>query len=108
MTRKITSSKDGAATAEAENFRRVQAYKQVFGGNSTRDEGEIVLSHLCRAFGFFEPPTLDEWMKKHKTAVGFELNCAIHAARLEPIRVILNHLDLDDDVMIALQRAAKR
>lgn len=105
--RKFVTAKTGRPTKAQQDLRKVQAFKAVFGGNSTREDADIVLSELFSVTGFFRPPTLKDWMASTKSPVGYELHCALQAARCEPLRVILNFLELGDDAMIALEKAAR-
>lgn len=106
--RKRTTARGATETDKQAQLRRTQAYQRVFGeGAPTRDDKDIVLSDLLKATGFFRPPSYAEWMAKTKTPQGFELHCALQAARAEPMRHIMGFLNLSDDDMLALERAVR-
>lgn len=92
--------------AQAENL-LANSYQRLFAGNGSGDDARLVLNDLVTRTGFFRPPSYSEWIAKTKTPHGFELHCALHAARQEPVRAILDYLDLSFDQMVALERAAK-
>jgi hypothetical protein len=105
--RKIATARGSTRGPRAADVRRIEAYKALFTGTSTRDDGDIVLADLLNATGFFRPPNYAEWMLKTKTPEGFQLHCALHAARAEPIRRIMDFLGMSDEQMIALEKAAR-
>lgn len=109
MTRTPVTARKMAATETQANLRRVKAYQRVFGadGAADRDDKEIVITDLLAVTGFFRPPNYAEWMVKTKTPQGFELHCALHAARAETMRHVLNFLNITDDQMIALEKAVR-
>ena len=105
--RKITTA-NGTSKGPAEaDAKRAAAYRAVFTGSSNRDDGDMVLADLLNASGYFRPPNYADWIAKTKTPQGFELHCALQAARAEPIRRIMDFLGLTDDQMIALERGAR-
>lgn len=107
--RKIATAKAVSGTPAAANLRVVKAYQRVFGeaGAPDRDDKDIVMSDLLATTGYFRPPNYAEWMARTKTPQGFELHCALHAARAETMRHIIGFLNLSDDQMIALEKAAR-
>jgi hypothetical protein len=105
--RKVATSKAVARGDAAQKNARVQAYKRLFSGNGTRDDADIVLSDLLATTGYFRPPNYAEWMARTKTPAGFELHCALQAARAEPMRHIMDYLALTEDQIIALEKAAR-
>lgn len=105
--RRIATAKDGKKTAPQANLRKAKAFQAVFGGNGNREDADIVMSELVATTGFFRPPNYADWMQKTGTPLGFELQCALQAARAEPIRTILNYLNMSDDQMVALEKAAR-
>lgn len=107
MTRRIATARDGKVKPAVSDLRKVKAFQAVFGGNGSRDDADIVLSELTALTGYFRPPSHAEWMKNTGASAGFELHCALQAARAEPIRAILNYLNMSDAQMIALEKAAR-
>lgn len=104
MTKPRISTAKGAGRTPAQTALRMKkAFKAAF---STED-GEIVLTELLARVGYFRPPSLAEWMERTGSPQGFELHCALQAARCEPLRAILNEIETSDETMIALERAAR-
>lgn len=101
--RKVATARGETGTPQEADLVLAHAYRRLFTGK----EGEMVLSDLLALTGFFRPPNYVDWLKRTGTSQGFELHCALQAARAEPIRAILNHLNKSDDQMIALEKAAR-
>lgn len=101
--RRLSKTKDEAT------LRLIKAYQRVFGegGAPDRDDKEIVVTDLLDVTGFFRPPNYAEWMARTKTPHGFELHCALHAARAETMRHILGLLNISDEHLIALEKAVR-
>lgn len=108
MTRKITTAKDGSQSAPESDLKRVQAYRRMFAGQGSREDADIVMSDLAALTGFFRPPNYAQWMQKTGTPHGFELHCALHAARAETLRRILDCIDMTDAQMLELEKAARK
>lgn len=106
-TRKPTTARGSTTTEEGARNLRAQAYKRLFSGNGSRDDADIVLTDLLASTGYFRPPNYADWMARTKTPNGFELHCALQAARAEPMRHIMDFLALTDEQMIALEKAAR-
>lgn len=108
MTRKIVTARDGATTVAEAELKRVKAYQRVFTGQGSREDADIVMSDMAALTGFFRPPSYADWMAKTKTPLGFELHCALHAARQEPLRRILDCVDMTDAQILELEKAARK
>jgi len=108
MTRKITTAKDVAASPQAAELVRIKAYQRMFSGQGSKEDADIVMSDLTAMTGFFRPPNYAQWMQKTGTPQGFELHCALHAARQEPIRKILDCIDMTDAQLLELEKAARK
>ncbi|MER9459678.1 hypothetical protein NKI80_07210 [Mesorhizobium sp. M0387] len=80
-----------------------KAYLRVFSGA----DGEMVLTDLADMTGYYRRPSYAEWMKNTKTPHGFELHSALSNARAEVLQHVMKFLTLDDDQLIALERAAR-
>lgn len=107
-TRKITTAKDAAQSAPAADLRRIVAYQKVFSGQGSREDADIVMSDMAALTGFFRPPNYAQWMQKTGTPQGFELHCALHAARAEPLRRILDSINMTDAQILELEKAARK
>ena len=106
-SRKIATAKGVSGNKSEAELRQAKAFQTLFSGGGSREDAEIVLSELVALTGFFRPPNYAEWIKNTGTPQGFELHCALQAARAEPIRAILNHLNMSDERMVALEKAAR-
>lgn len=109
MTRTPSTARKLTDTENQAKLRRVKAYQRVFGpdGAADRDDKEIVLTDMLSVTEFFRPPRYSEWMERTKTPLGYELHCALHVARAEIMRHVLNSLNITDDQMIALEKAVR-
>lgn len=105
--RRVATAKDGKKTPAQTELRKTKAFQNLFNGNGNREDADIVLSELMAMTGFFRPPNYADWMKKTGTPLGFELQCALQAARAEVPAVIVKHLNMSDSQMIALEKAAR-
>lgn len=101
--RRIATARGTTKTPAEAALRLSNSMQKVFSGT----DGEIVLTELLALTAFFRPPNYADWMKRTGTPQGFELHCALQAARSEPIRAILNHLNMSDEQMLALEKAAR-
>ena len=105
--RRFAHSKAAGKTPTAQEVALANAYKAIFAGNGKREQGEMILADLANVTGYYRPPGYAEWMQRTKTPAGFELHCALCAARAEVFRHIMDFLAMDDDALIALERAAR-
>lgn len=80
-----------------------KAYLRVFSGA----DGEMVLADLAATVGYYRRPSYSEWMARTKTPAGFELHSALSNARAEVLQHIMGFLTLDEDRLVALERAAR-
>lgn len=80
-----------------------KAYLRVFTGA----DGEMVLADLAATVGYYRRPSYAEWMVKTKTPQGFELHSALSNARAEVVQHIMGFLTMDEDRLVALERAAR-
>jgi hypothetical protein len=85
----------------------VNAYRRLFDGNGNRDDAEMVLSDLAHMTGYYRRPNYGEWLAKTKTPGGFELHSALSNARAEVLQHIMDFLTLDQDQLVALEKAAR-
>jgi hypothetical protein len=99
------SGEAGGPTAA--QLKRVQAYRRLFNGNGAKEDGEIVLSDLTNYVGYYRRPTYKKWMTDHGKPDGYELHCALCSARAEVIQYILDFVMLDDNRLVALEKAAR-
>lgn len=84
-----------------------KAYQHLFDGNGSKEDAEMVLSHLADVTGYYRRPSYGEWMARTKSPHGFELHSALSNARAEVMQVVLDHVLMDDERLIALERAAR-
>lgn len=108
MTRRITTAKEAASNPADERIRLAKAYENVFTGQGSREDADMVMADMLAVTGYFRPPSFAAWMQKTKTPQGFELHCALQAARGEVMRHIMDFLAISDDEMVALEKAARR
>ncbi|TPM89857.1 hypothetical protein [Mesorhizobium sp. B2-1-3A] len=80
-----------------------KAYLRIFSG----EDGEMVLADLASVTGYYRRPSYAEWMARTKTPNGFELHSALSNARAEVLQHIMGFLTMDDDALIALEKAAR-
>lgn len=80
-----------------------KAYLRIFSG----EDGEMVLADLAAVTGYYRRPSYGEWMARTKTPQGFELHSALSNARAEVLQHIMGFLTIDDDALIALEKAAR-
>lgn len=80
-----------------------KAYLRIFSGQ----EGEMVLADLANMTDYYRRPSYGEWLAKTKTPHGFELHSALSNARAEVLQHIMGFLTLDDDQLVALEKAAR-
>lgn len=85
----------------------VKAWQAIQRGNATVGDFEIAFIDLVYVAGYFRRPSYSEWIARTKTPQGFELHSALSNARAEVVQHIMDHLNLDDDALIALERAAR-
>jgi hypothetical protein len=95
-------SRQGRGPAKAADA-LAKAYLRVFTG----EDGEMVLADLAAVTGYYKRPSYGEWMLKTKTPQGFELHSALSNARAEVLQHIMGFLTMDEDRLIALERAAR-
>jgi hypothetical protein len=93
---------DAGGPAKAQDA-LTKAYLRVFSGQ----DGEMVLADLADCVGYYRRPNYADWMRDRKTPQGFELHSALSNARAEVVQHIMKFLLLDDDQLIALERAAR-
>jgi len=98
------SQAGGPAKAEQ---RLTQAYQRLFNGNGSKEDAEIVLTHLADLTGYYRRPSYGEWMARTKSPQGFELHSALSNARAEVLQVIMQYLAMSEDEMVALEKAAR-
>lgn len=106
LVRVFAHASQAGGPAKAE-LRRTQAYQRLFNGNGTKEDAEIVLSHLADVTGYYRRPSYGEWIARTKTPQGFELHSALSNARAEVLQIIMGFLTLDDDELVALEKAAR-
>lgn len=105
--RSVTGAKAAAGGPAQAKALLTAAYTRLFSGQGSQADADMVMSDLLNVTGFFRPPNYAEWMAKTKTPQGFELHCALQAARAEPMRHIMNFLSLPDEQVIEMERAAR-
>lgn len=88
-------------------FRIAKAWTNLQRGNGTVEDFELVLADLVDVTGYYRRPNYSDWMKRTRTPEGFELHSALSNARAEVVQHIMGFLTLDDDTMVALERAAR-
>jgi hypothetical protein len=94
----------GPAKAE---LARTQAFQRLFNGNGSKEDAEMVLAHLADVTGYYRRPRYGEWIANTKTPHGFELHSALSNARAEVLQIIMDFLLMEDDQLIALEKAAR-
>ena len=87
--------------------RRSLAYQRLFDGNGSREDAEVVLTHLADITGYYRRPSYPEWMAKTGSPQGFELHSALCNARAEVLQVMMGYLAMSEDEMVALEKAAR-
>ncbi|MER9328175.1 hypothetical protein [Mesorhizobium sp. M0488] len=80
-----------------------KAYLRVFSG----EDGEMVLADLAATTGYYRRPSYGEWMARTRTPAGFELHSALSNARAEVVQHIMGFLTLDEERLVALEKAAR-
>lgn len=83
------------------------AWRHIQHGNGTVEDFEIVFTDLVDITGYYRRPSYSEWMARTKTPEGFELHSALSNARAEVVQHIMGYLTLDDEALVALERAAR-
>lgn len=86
---------------------RAEAFQRLFNGNGSKEDAEIVLTHLADVTGYYRRPNYAEWMARTKTTSGFELHSALSNARAEVVQIIMDFILMSDDQKIELERAAR-
>lgn len=104
--RRFAHSKQAGGPHKAE-LALTQAYRRVFSGHGTPEDAEIVLADLAAMTGYYRRPTYADWLARTKTPNGFELHCALSNARAEVLQHVMGFLTIEDDQLIALERAAR-
>ena len=94
----------GGEAAKANAF--IHAIQRLAKGQGGSEDFETMLVGLADEVGYYDLPTLGDWMKTHKTAAGYELACAIRVARCQVVEIILKSANLSDEKLVALERAA--
>lgn len=94
----------GPAKAE---HRLTAAYQQLFAGNGSKEDAEVVLSHLADLTGYYRRPSYAEWIAKTGSPAGFELHSALCNARAEVLQTMMRYLAMSEDEMVALEKAAR-
>lgn len=80
-----------------------KAYIRTFTG----PDAEMVLADLAARVGYYKRPSYSEWMEKTGTPHGFELHSALCNARAEVVQRIMDFLTMDEDRLVALEKAAR-
>lgn len=86
---------------------RTQAYQRLFSGNGTKEDAEIVLAHLAHVTGYYQRPTYSDWLAQGRSPETFTLHSAFSNTKAEVVQIILNHVMMDDERLVALERAAR-
>lgn len=107
MTRKTFAHAKQAGGPAKSNLALTQAYQRLFGGNGSRQDAEMVLADLADLTGYYRRPSYRKWMEDTQTTHGFELHSALCNARAEVLQAIMDHLLMDDDQLVALEKAAR-
>jgi hypothetical protein len=94
-------------TPIGKRFRLAQAWKNLQRGNGKVEDFELIVADLVDVTGYYRRPNYSDWLKRTKTPEGFELHSALSNARAEVVQHIMGFLTLDDDALIALERAAR-
>lgn len=84
-----------------------KSWQRLADGNGSKEDFETVLVDLVDITGYFRRPGYADWMKRTKSPHGFELHSALSNARAEVLQHIMGYLTLDQDAMVALERAAR-
>lgn len=107
MTRKVRTAGEEAKNKADHQLILAKAYQRVFGGNGSKSDADMVLADLANVTGYYRPPNYSDWMQRTKGTTGFELHCALHAARAEVLRHVMDFLQMTADQMVALEEAAR-
>lgn len=102
MSKSFAHAKQAGGPKRAEDA-LTKAYLRVFSGQ----DGEMVLADLANITGYYRRPSYGEWMAKTKTPQGFELHSALSNARAEVVQHIMKYLTMDEDQLVALEKAAR-
>lgn len=102
MKKAFAHSKQAGGPNKAQDA-LTKAYLRVFSGQ----DGEMVLADLAATTGYYRRPSYGEWMARTKTPQGFELHSALSNARAEVVQHIMTFLTLDEDTLVALEKAAR-
>ncbi|MER8455850.1 hypothetical protein [Mesorhizobium sp. M0643] len=104
--KRFAHSKQAGGPANAD-LALTTAYQRLFGGNGSKQDAEMVLSNLADVTGYYRRPRYGDWIASTKTPHGFELHSALSNARAEVLQVIMDRLLMDEDQLIALEKAAR-
>lgn len=99
-----SKAQGGPAKAQAA---LTQAYIRLFDGRGNRQDAEMVMTDLASVTGYYRRPSYGEWIAKTKTPAGFELHSALCNARAEVLQHIMGFLTMDQDQLVALEKAAR-
>jgi hypothetical protein len=101
--RRMVTSRDKARTPSGRSAAKVNAYRRCFEG----EHGQIVLADLANLCGMFRPVGYREFMSNKALPADFSMQAATAAARAQIVRHVLNMLEMTDDQLISLERAAR-
>lgn len=102
MRKNFAHSKQAGGPAKAADA-LAKAYIRTFTGA----DAEMVLADLAARVGYYDRPSYSDWMKNTGTPHGFELHSALCNARAEVVQRIMGFLTMDEDRLIALEKAAR-
>lgn len=106
LGRVFAHASEAGGPAKAEQ-KLTHAYQRLFGGNGSKEDAEIVLTHLADVTGYYRRPSYGEWIAKTGSPEGFELHSALCNARAEVLQVVMKYLAMSEDEMVALEKAAR-
>lgn len=84
------------------------AWRRLQHGNGSKEDFKLILADLISESGYYFRPNYFEWRRREGGPEGFELHCALANERTMIVQHIMGFLTLDDDAMIALEKAAKQ
>lgn len=83
------------------------AYSRLFQENPKPGDAAIVMADLAIRSGFYDVPSIDEWIKHSGTAQGYEINCHELSGKRALFKAIKDFASLTENEMLTLEQIAR-
>ncbi len=83
------------------------AYARLLNDNPRPGDALLVLGHLAVEAGFYQVPSLPQWIKDTGSAAGYEISCAEQNGRRALFAHITRFAGLGADELVRLERLAR-